>query len=360
MTPISALTTPPAVTAACHELDFDLPPTRQASEPPEARGLARDEVRMLVAWRTRPDIEHAVFRHLPSYLEPGDLLVVNTSRTRPAAVAATAADGRRLDLHFSTRQEAGCWVVELRQPAPPASLPYRYGTVGAVLKLAAGGQAELLAPYGTPGRLWLAAITLPTSFESWLAVHGRPIRYQHVPQHWPLARYQTVFADQDGSAEMPSAGRPFSAEVVAALVRRGIAMAPLVLHTGVSSPEAHELPYPEWFRVPTPTASLVNHIRMRGGRVIAVGTTVVRALETVTDERGTVYPGEGWTDTVISPERGVRAVDGMITGWHEPAASHLDMLEAVAGRELLVRSYNEALAAGYRWHEFGDSHLVLP
>jgi S-adenosylmethionine:tRNA ribosyltransferase-isomerase len=197
-------------------------------------------------------------------------------------------------------------------------------------------------------------------FDKWLGDHGRPIRYRHVPDDWPLSSYQTVFATEPGSAEMPSAARPFSARVVADLVKRGVTIAPLLLHTGVSSQEASELPYPEQYRVPSATAALVNHIRSQGGRVIAVGTTVVRALETVTDRRGVVHPGEGWTEVVITPQRGVRAVDGLITGWHEPEATHLAMLEAIAGRPLLECSYAAALSAGYAWHEFGDSHLILP
>jgi S-adenosylmethionine:tRNA ribosyltransferase-isomerase len=181
-----------------------------------------------------------------------------------------------------------------------------------------------------------------------------------VPVDWPLSSYQTIFTTEPGSAEMPSAARPFSARVVTDLVKRGVLVAPLLLHTGVSSQEAGELPYPEQYRVPSATADLVNHVRSRGGRVIAVGTTVVRALETVTDGHGVVHPGQGWTDVVITPERGVRAVDGLITGWHEPEATHLAMLETIAGRPLLECSYAAALSAAYAWHEFGDSHLILP
>jgi S-adenosylmethionine:tRNA ribosyltransferase-isomerase len=169
-----------------------------------------------------------------------------------------------------------------------------------------------------------------------------------------------VFANQPGSAEMPSAARPFSLPLLAELVGRGVSLAPLVLHAGVSSLEAHETPYPEWFRVPADTAERINAARRAGGRVIAVGTTVVRALETVVDRRGRVHPGEGWTETVVTPDRGVSSADGLITGWHEPEASHLQLLEAVAGRPLLEMTYGEALAAGYLWHEFGDSHLILP
>ncbi len=350
-----------ALAASYRAIDFELPESLEAAEPPEARGLARDQVRMLVAWRGRQATEHAIFRALPGYLDPGDLLVVNTSQTLPAAVSATGPDGAALELHFSSRLPANRWVVELRRAARPASVPYRDGRPGMAVALPGGGHAHLKAPSGTPGRLWVADIDLGgRPFDAWLSAHGRPIRYRHVAADWPLACYQTVFAREAGSAEMPSAARPFSAGVVTALVSRGIAIAPLTLHAGVSSPEAHELPSTEWFRVPGPTADLVNRTHLRRRRVIATGTTVVRALESAADDYGIVHPSTGWTDTVITADRGVRAIDGLITGWHEPDASHLAMLEAVAGRSLLDRSYREALAAGYLWHEFGDSHLILP
>jgi S-adenosylmethionine:tRNA ribosyltransferase-isomerase len=135
---------------------------------------------------------------------------------------------------------------------------------------------------------------------------------------------------------------------------------PLVLHTGVASLEADELPYPEHVIVSEATAERVNATRAAGGRVVAIGTTVVRALESAGDECGVVHALDGWTDLVITPERGVRVVDGLLTGWHEPEASHLLLLEAVAGRALLERSYAASLSEGYRWHEFGDVHLILP
>jgi S-adenosylmethionine:tRNA ribosyltransferase-isomerase len=195
--------------------------------------------------------------------------------------------------------------------------------------------------------------------EELLARHGEPIRYGYVGRSWPLEAYQNVYATTPGSAEMPSAGRPITTRLITELVARGVQVAPLTLHTGVSSPERHEPPFPEQYEVPPLTARLVNSTRAEGGRVIAVGTTVVRALETVADPEGTVRPGGGWTGLVISPERGVRAIDGLITGWHEPQASHLQMLAAIAGEELLERSYSAALEHGYLWHEFGDSHLIL-
>ncbi|MFF1798658.1 S-adenosylmethionine:tRNA ribosyltransferase-isomerase, partial [Kitasatospora sp. NPDC058263] len=195
---------------------------------------------------------------------------------------------------------------------------------------------------------------------AYLGRHGKAIRYGYVDRDWPIEAYQTVFATVPGSSEMPSAARPFTAGVVARLAGRGVLVAPITLHTGVASPEAHEAPYAEWFRVPAATARLVGHVRAGGGRVIAVGTTAVRALESAVGPDGSVREAEGWTELVVTPERGVRAVDGLLTGWHEPRASHLLMLAAVAGRPLLERCYAAAVHERYLWHEFGDVNLLLP
>jgi S-adenosylmethionine:tRNA ribosyltransferase-isomerase len=246
-----------------------------------------------------------------------------------------------------------------RPPAQPStSRPSSHPPAGRAIGSPAGGTAELTAPH-TP-RLWYARLALPAPTAEYLASYGKPIRYGYVDREWPITAYQTVFADQPGSSEMPSAARPFSAEVVARLVAGGILVAPITLHTGVASPEAHEAPYPEWFRVPGPTAALADHVRESGGRVIAVGTTAVRALESAVGPDGRLRPAEGWTDLVITPARGVRTVDGLLTGWHEPRASHLHLLEAVAGRALLDRCYAEAVRGRYLWHEFGDVNLLVP
>jgi S-adenosylmethionine:tRNA ribosyltransferase-isomerase len=330
-------------------LAFELPEWLEATEPP----LVRDEVRLLAA--TGAGIEHHRFTDLPDLLEPGDLVVVNTSATLPAALPA----GGTLRLHLSTPlpgafpdDGAERWVVELRD----GFTPYRRGRAGQRLPLPAGGEAELLAPYLGGRRLWAARLTLPEPLLAYLDHHGAPIRYRHLPEPRPLSDFQTIFALEPGSAEMPSAGRPFSRRVLDALAARGVAVAHVTLHCGVSSLEREEMPYPERFRVPAETADAVN----AADRVIAVGTTVVRALETAALDSDAVEPFQGWTRHVITPETGVRVVDGILTGWHEPDASHLLMLEAIAGRELVERSYETALAQGYRWHEFGDSHLLLP
>ena len=315
--------------------------------------------------RAGRDLVHTRFGALPDHLRAGDLLVVNASATLPAALPARRADGTPLDLHLSTPEpgDTGRWVVELRAHGRR----WRDGVAGEELRLPAGATATLSAPYPgpaaglvtaslVPGRLWIAALRLPAPLLAYLAWHGAPIRYSHQPEPRPLADHQTIFATEPGSAESPSAGRPFTPRVVARLRARGIRVASIVLHTGVSSLERGERPYPERYNVPPATAAQVNAAR----RVIAVGTTVTRALETVAAPDGTVRAGAGWTSLVVGPERGVRVVDGIVTGFHEPDASHLLLLEAVAGARLVRRSYAAAVACGYRRHEFGDSHLLLP
>jgi S-adenosylmethionine:tRNA ribosyltransferase-isomerase len=333
-----------------------LPEPAEASRPPEARGLARDGVRLLVASPSR--LLHAAFAALPELLLPGDLLVVNTSRTLPAALPARRAGGEALALNLSTPvpgEHRGRWVAELRR----AEGAVRDAGAGETLSLPAGGRAELVAPYlGT--RLWITALTLNEPLLEYLERNGRPISYRHLEGAWPLELYQTAFATEPGSAEMPSAGRPFTPELIARLLARGIDVAPLLLHTGVSSLERDDAPYPERFRVPAWTAERVNLARRLGGRVIAVGTTVVRALESAAGADGRVSQAAGWTELVIGPDRAVRTIDGLVTGFHDRDSSHLRMLEAVAGAELLERAYRAATEAGYLRHEFGDLLLIEP
>jgi len=341
--------------------DFSLPAELEADAPPEVRGSGRDDVAMLVARRATSELWHRRFIELPDVLQTGDIVVVNVSRTVPAALSAVAPDGTLVEVHVSSPMPgADVWSIELRQPDGAASIPFRGGQSGWLLRLDGGGSAELLGRAHRGGRLWLARLEVDGSPVDYLERHGHPIRYGYVRQAWPLETYQNVYATVPGSAELASAGRAFTPELITRLVAAGIDVAPLVLHCGVASLEDHEPPYAEWYEVPAATARRINSARAAGGRVVAVGTTVVRALETVADATGVVHPGSGWTEVVITPARPVRAIDGLLTGWHEPRASHLAMLEAITGTDLLRASYDAALQAGYHWHEFGDLHLILP
>jgi S-adenosylmethionine:tRNA ribosyltransferase-isomerase len=338
---------------------FVLPAGAEATAPPEWQGLERDEVRLMAV---RPDgVTHRRARDLAGLLDPGDLVVVNTSATLPARVSARRADGIAVPLHVSTSLDDGTWVVEVRRPDNDGPDPR--AEPGAVLDLPGGVRLTLLTGFPAPARaarLWRAAADPPVPTTAYLPVHGQPIRYRYLAGTFPLAAYQNVYATEPGSAEMASAGRPLTERLIVALVARGIPVVPVVLHTGVSSPELHEPPYPERFAVPEVTARLVDVTRRAGRRVVAVGTTVTRALEAATDDDGVVRARSGWTDLVLGPERPARVVTGLLTGLHAPEASHLQLLEAVAGPDLVDAAYRAAVAEHYLWHEFGDAMLFLP
>lgn len=336
---------------AAGRLEFVLPEALEAREPPEARGLSRDGVRLLVSSTRADRIVHARFTDLPAFLRSGDLLVVNVSATIPAALTARRADGTEVALHVSTHLPADLVIVEFRNAALSA---------GETVALPAGGSAAVLAPYPRSSRLWVARLTLPEALLPYLSRWGRPVTYRYVRERWPIEMYQNVYASVPGSAEMPSAGRAFTPRLLDRLSGRGVEIVPVLLHTGVASLEHDEPPYEEYFEVSHEAASTLGRARRQGRRVIAVGTTAVRAVESALDAAGRPIASRGWTDLVITPDRGVHLVGGLLTGFHEPRATHLSLLQAFAGPAHLERAYHAALEAGYLWHEFGDLHLILP
>ncbi len=347
-------------------LDFALSSELEAKEPPEARGLARDEVRLMVSYISTNTTVHTQFRHIGDFLEPGDVLVINTSGTLNAALPAVRSDGTQFELHLSTHLSTNTWVVEMRayqDKQKKTTRPFYTIQPEESFELPGGAGITLHTPY-VPNqafrRLWVASLHLYEPLHAYLEQYGFPIRYNYVQKGWPLSYYQTVYATEPGSAEMPSAGRAFTPELLTGLIARGIQIAPLLLHTGVASTEQNEPVYDEYYRVPEPTARIINAAHLARQRVIAVGTTAVRALETVTDSHGITHLGEGWTDILITPQRGIRAVNGLLTGLHEPLSTHLAMLETLTGRTHLEATYKEALQEKYLWHEFGDMHLILP
>ncbi len=337
---------------------IDLGGEPAATTPPEARGFARDEVRLLVASDT--GIEHVRFRALPQLLRAGDLLVVNTSATLAAALDGERIPGGAATVHFSTALDDGAWLVEVR-PRIDATGPVADAALGERIVLPDGAVLTLRAPYAADGpglpRLWEATLAGADAHDL-MRHHGRPIAYAYIDGAWPIAAYQTVFAMHPGSAEMPSAGRPFSHRLVSRLIASGIDLAPIVLHSGVSSFEAGEPPLAERYAVPAYAAARINATRAAGGRIIAVGTTVARAIESSVN-RGRVTASAGWTDLVLGPDREAQVLDGIITGWHTAGASHLRLLEAVAGPQRVAHAYDAAHAGSYLWHEFGDSCLLL-
>ncbi len=340
-------------------LDFTLPTDLSATKPIEARGLARDAVRLMVSHYETDDVIHTRFTAIEDHLQAGDLLVVNTSGTLPAAVTGAYLGGP-VHVHFSTQLTDTRFVIELRTVTDVGTQPYLTARANTEVMLDFGSQLRLLRPYqANNARLWLAELHSPFDFQTLLSKVGFPIRYDYVPDAYPLEYYQTVFATTLGSAEMPSAGRPFTSDVVTRLAMKGVRFAPVLLHTGVASLEDHEPPYAEYYEVSAATAELINFTKQQGGRVIGIGTTAVRAIESATAVDGTVSSNSGWTELVIGPERPLRIVDGILTGFHEPKASHLAMLAQVAGATHLEVAYAAALQERYLWHEFGDVHLLV-
>ncbi len=354
---IGAATGPEAVAAAVAAVEHATAVEDVEATAFDARPRERDEVRLLVAEAATGRLSHQRFHDVHHWLRPGDLLVINVSATVPAALEGESAEGP-VRLHLSSPVAGEVWTVEPRRPAGFGSEPWLDFGGGAV-GLPCGAEARFLARDGRSPRLWLTELRGLGPVQDYLEAHGQPIRYAHADRARPLAEYQTAYALVPGSAEMPSAGRPFSPELITRLVASGVLLAPLLLHCGVASFGAGERPDSERYQVGETTARLVNQARAAGGRVVAVGTTAARALETCADGSGQVHPGSGVTDLLITPQRGVRAIDGLISGWHDAGASHLDLVEAVAGRELTSHAYREAKAEGYRWHEFGDALLVL-
>lgn len=337
-------------------LVFDRPESLAATKPSEHRGIDRDGVRLMVT--TPSGHTHAHFYDLPKFLNEGDVLVVNRSATLPASLPATGRIGEFI-LNLSTAYGKYLWLAEPRwSSAQPGPLPIQAGD-----EICVGGvKGRLIAPYPGINRLWFVQFSGDPQIAMQQA--GQPIRYGYVEGQYSLAMYQTIFADTPGSAEMPSAAYPFTPKVVTGLRQRGIQIVDITLHTGVSSLEVeveqiedHPL-YPEPFIVPQHTAQVINQARFYGRRIIAVGTTVVRALESVWDGE-IVGPSSGFTRLYIRPDNGIHVIDGLITGMHDPVTSHLAMLYAIAGETVIRDAYAEAVKMGYLWHEFGDSHLVL-
>ncbi len=333
-------------------LGFNLPRSLEASAPPEARGLARDEVSLLVSdARSGSHGVHA-FNALAEFLDPGDLLVVNDSATIPAALEAQFAD-EIFSLHLSTKISPELWLVE---PRSPTSFER-----GARLWLPEGAVVTLLAPSGgLRPRLWYAHIAIGGDLSTYLARNGRAITYTYMNRKWPISFYQSIFSKEPGSVEMPSAGRPFSLRTLQALRARNVAIETITLHCAVASPERHEPPIMEWMNVSTHVVDAMQITRAKKKRVVAVGTTVVRALESTSDETGQPVAFRGWTDHLVNQNHPPKVAAALLTGFHEPQASHLAMLEAFTSREFLRSSYDAALRAQLLWHEFGDVHLILP
>lgn len=342
---------------------FTLPPELAADEPPERRGIARDQVRLLVIDRASGEIEHTRFDHFGDFLSPGDLLVFNSSRTLPASLSGCVEQGPCIEIRLAEHLPDDSWLALLLcRQGDPFSCGLRPNML---IDLGEGLTAKITERDERIPRLWKLNFSKSGSelINSFYRL-GRPVRYEYVSAPWGLDYYQTVYAREPGSAEMPSAGRAFTWKLLFDLQRRGVETAYIVLHTSLSSYLDDELDaqHPaseEEYLVGEQAAQKINSAHERKGRVIAVGTTVVRTLESIADEKRSVRAGHGYTRLHITANHQLRVVDGLLTGLHEPEASHLDLLAAFLPAEKIVEAYEEAVRQRYLWHEFGDLNLIL-
>ncbi|MEM7102801.1 MAG: S-adenosylmethionine:tRNA ribosyltransferase-isomerase [Bacteroidota bacterium] len=343
-------------------IQFDLPEKLACPEPTEIRKIARDDARLLVT-NNSGSISHTTFKQLTNHLLPGDVLVVNTSATVPAAFPVALPFGKKGVIHFSTRIDNRNWLAEIRVIKNNQTVRWKGGKAGMVFLLPGNARVRLKDKfYGNRDllHLWTVELTINQEAVPYMTEFGQPIKYLSLDKPYPIDYYQTMFSSQPGSSEMPSAGRGFTAGLVDRLMQKGISFAPVLLHTGVSSLEENEAPYPEYMEVEPISAAIINNAKRKGGRIIAVGTTAVRAIESAADETGLVSPFKGKTSLYIRNGYSMKTVDGLLTGFHEPKASHLNMLQSLAGFDHMERAYTAAIENNYFWHQFGDLHLILP
>jgi S-adenosylmethionine:tRNA ribosyltransferase-isomerase len=332
------------------------PPELRASLPAELRGLRRDGARLCVVERDSGRITHTTVARLGVHLRAGDLLVVNSSRTLPAALTVTRDNGELVQVRPGAIRATEWDALAVETDAPHRNVRLRHGEI---LRARSGLLLHVLAERADAPLLWRMAVLNGDPIETLLR-DGEPIRYSYVPDPVALEHYQTVYAGVPGSVETPSAGRHLTWEVLDGLRDAGIGVTDIVLHCGLSSfqDDAVDLTKPlieEQFEVRPESADVIN----RAPRVIAVGTSVIRTLETAAGDDGDVRPMRGWTSLVITPRTRLRVVDALLTGLHEPPATHLDMLGALLDERLLERAYAEVRERGYLWHEFGDAMLIV-
>lgn len=342
-------------------IQFDLPAHLSCPKPTEERKLRRDEVRLLVTDKAC-QTEHTTFNHLPSFLNSGDVLVVNTSATIASALPVLLPGGQEGRLHISTKLTDEKRLIEVREVRGNKTIRWKQGAAGMVLQLAPDATVTLKQKFYNNNQwlhLWIADFKTDQSLKTWQAANAKPIQYEKLDRQYPLSYYQTFFSFHPGSAEMPSAGRGFTPELVEMLLKKGVVLAPVLLHTGVSSLEENETPYPEYMEINPVSAAIINAAKSQARRVIAVGTTCVRAVETAVNNEGLVMPYRGNTELFINRGYSMKIVDGLLTGFHEPKASHLNILQSIGGFEQIDIAYQQAIKAGYYWHQFGDLHLIF-
>ncbi len=344
--------------------NFNLPKILECSTPSEERGIGRDEVKLMISNKYTNEIHHKKFKEIDAFLEEGDVLIVNTSGTMNAALSVELPNSKKGRLHLSTQIASDKHLVEIREVENNETKRFHDLEAGEQLQLEHGGKVKLIEPYyenkqdKSHIQLWVVEFDISQDLNSYLEKYGSHIKYFGVDKKYPTEYYQTCFVTEKGSTEMPSAGRAFTPNLITKLIAKGIQFAPILLHTGISSLEANEKPYPEYFSVSQASADVINNAKKNGNRIIAVGTTAIRAIESSLNEENKVIANEGLTDLFVTPERGLKVIDSMITGFHEPKASHLLMMEALVNREHLELCYQSAIKKEYKWHEFGDVHFI--
>jgi S-adenosylmethionine:tRNA ribosyltransferase-isomerase len=327
--------------------------------------------RLLVVDADAGTLEDRSLEALPALLDPGDILVVNDAATLPASLSGTAAEGSAVEVRLAGVEPHGAWRCVLlgagdwrtpteSRPPPPLLAP------GSVVRFAPRfvGTVERVSPV-SPRLVWIRFTPAGEGFWRALYRHGRPVQYAYEPLPLPLERVQTPYASRPWSSEMPSAGRGLALPLLARIRARGVRVAPLTHAAGLSSTGDAELdaalPLPERFEIPEATVAAIEAARLWGGRVVAVGTTVVRALEgSAVQNGGQVQAGHGTTDLVLGAGHRRAVVDGLLSGIHARDSSHFALLRAFLPPPIDTHYLLQVAAGGYRGHEFGDSTLILP
>lgn len=355
------------------DYDYPLPPGRIASTPAERR----DDARLLVVAREWGVVDHRRFRDLDRLIAPGDLLVVNESRVLPARLVGQRASGAEAEvllLRPAPAEASGVDGAGAVAGVDDATLwealvrPGRKLRPGRVLRVAPDLEVEIVGPAPGGGRTVRLLTPLPVAEA--LARHGHMPLPPYIDRPDTPAdrrRYQTVYARTPGSVAAPTAGLHFTDALLARLEAKGVERASLSLHVGIGTfrpvetddPAEHPM-HAEVYHVPGATAEAVAAARARGGRIWAVGTTVVRTLEAVADAEGRLHPGSGTTDLFIRPPYSFRVVDGLITNFHLPRSTLLMLVAALAGRTTVLEAYETAVREGYRFYSYGDAMVVLP
>ncbi|GAE34243.1 S-adenosylmethionine:tRNA ribosyltransferase-isomerase [Halalkalibacter akibai] len=329
---------------------FQVPAHLHANTPAEYRSSKREAVKLFVLDRHSGSYHHDNFDHFSTYLNKGDVLILNNSRTLPAVLHTID----KIEIRLAKKRQDDTWEALIIGALPKNGKLIFPDNVNATMKKSDSKKPLVTLQFSVSGN----------SFYEFLYRHGSPIRYEYIHREWPIQAYQTVFSSVPGSIEMPSAGRALSWKMLAQLQKKGVKIVFVQLHTGLSYFENDQWPEPsnhsEAFSVSNEVVTLIKQAKTTGSKVIAVGTTVVRALESAVDAYGMLRPTTGETTLHIKADTMLNVVDGLLTGFHEPEASHLDMLSAFIETPYLLTAYHEAINQGYLWHEFGDINLILP